>query len=68
MQSEVDENKTWVASTLPEDKKAIKTKWVFKIKNEADGSARYKAEISLCVLRNEMTEKQKCMASSLRLL
>lgn len=48
MKNEVDsffENKTCVAAKLPEGKKAIKTKWVFKLKNEADGSVRFKARL-----------------------
>ncbi len=39
-------NKTWELTELPRDRKAIKNKWVYKIKQNADGSiARYKARL-----------------------
>lgn len=41
-----EENGTWTLTELPKDRKAIKTKWVFKIKNDGgDGPNRYKARL-----------------------
>ena len=37
--------RSWAAAKLPEGKNPIKTKWVFKIKHEADGTIRYKARM-----------------------
>ena len=37
------ENKTWELSTLPDGKKVLHNKWVYKVKEELDGSKRYKA-------------------------
>ena len=49
MQAEIDAlilNKTWTEVDLPHGKKAISSKWVFKIKLKADGSLeRYKARL-----------------------
>jgi len=49
MQSEINAlkiNKTWTEVDLPLGKKAISSKWVFKIKLKADGSLeRYKARL-----------------------
>ena len=40
----LDNNDTWRLTPLPEGKKAIGCKWVYKIKHNADGSiSRYKA-------------------------
>ena len=36
-------NQTWELTKLPAGKKALHNKWVYKIKNEHDGSKRYKA-------------------------
>ncbi|CAH2096121.1 unnamed protein product [Euphydryas editha] len=40
----LQKNKTWIETYLPEDKKAIETKWVFKIKKE-NGQNKYKARL-----------------------
>ena len=49
MQSEYDslmKNETWKLVKLPENRDAICSKWVFKIKRNADGSIdRYKARL-----------------------
>lgn len=42
----LDKNNTWEFTTLPNNKKAISSKWVFKIKRNPDGSvAKYKAQL-----------------------
>ncbi len=42
----LDANAIWELVTLLEDKKAIKCKWVYKVKHNADGSmSRYKARL-----------------------
>jgi len=42
----LDANATWESVALPEDKKAIGCKWVYKIKHNADGSvSKYKARL-----------------------
>ncbi|KAL0386217.1 UNVERIFIED_CONTAM: Retrovirus-related Pol polyprotein from transposon TNT 1-94 [Sesamum radiatum] len=40
----LESNETWELTTIPHDKKAIGSKWVFKLKMNPDGSVkRYKA-------------------------
>uniref|UniRef100_A0A146M1T4 Retrovirus-related Pol polyprotein from transposon TNT 1-94 n=1 Tax=Lygus hesperus TaxID=30085 RepID=A0A146M1T4_LYGHE len=49
MQSEIDslhENKTWTLANLPDGKKAISTKWVYKVKMNPDGTIdKFKARL-----------------------
>ena len=35
-------NQTWELTELPVGKKALHSKWVYRIKNKYDGSKRYK--------------------------
>lgn len=42
----LEKNHTWILTDLPSDKKAIGSKWVFKLKHKPDGSIeRYKARL-----------------------
>ena len=41
----LDKNQTWSLVKLPAGKKALQNKWVFRVKDEADGSKRYKARL-----------------------
>ncbi|RVW94870.1 Retrovirus-related Pol polyprotein from transposon TNT 1-94 [Vitis vinifera] len=48
MKDEMDSllgNQTWELTELLVGKKALHNKWVYKIKNEHDGSKRYKARL-----------------------
>ena len=48
MKDEMDSllvNQTWKLTELPKGKKALHNKWVYRIKNENDGSKRYKARL-----------------------
>ncbi|RVW61459.1 Retrovirus-related Pol polyprotein from transposon TNT 1-94 [Vitis vinifera] len=48
MKDEMDSllgNQTWQLTELPVGKKALHNKWVYRIKNEHDGSKRYKARL-----------------------
>ena len=48
MKDELDflmSNKTWQLAELPRGKKALHDKWVYRIKEEHDGSKRYKARL-----------------------
>ena len=38
-------NQTWKLTELPVGKKVLHNKWVYRIKNEHDGSKRYKARL-----------------------
>ncbi|XP_074321443.1 putative mitochondrial protein AtMg00820 [Silene latifolia] len=51
----LEKNQTWTLEDLPPNKKAIGSKWVYKIKYNADGSIeRYKAR--LVVMGNRQVE------------
>ncbi|CAI7931925.1 unnamed protein product, partial [Closterium sp. NIES-54] len=42
----IEENGTWELVELPEGRKAITSKWLFKIKSDADGKIeRYKSRL-----------------------
>ena len=43
--SSLDKNHTWSLVKLPAGKKALQNKWVFRVKDEIDGSKRYKARL-----------------------
>ena len=48
MKDEMDSllgNQTWELTELPVGKKALHNKWVYRIKNEHDGSKHYKAKL-----------------------
>ena len=48
MKDEMDSlwgNQTWELTELPVGKKVLRNKWVYRIKNEHDGSKRYKARV-----------------------
>ena len=48
MKDEMDSllgNQTWELTKLPVGKKALHNKWVYRIKNEHDGSKRYKTRL-----------------------
>ena len=48
MKDEMDSllgNQTWKLTELPIGKKALHNKWVYRIKNEHDGSKRYKVRL-----------------------
>jgi len=41
----LQKNKTWSLTKLPEGKKALQNRWVYKLKEEYDGTRRYKATL-----------------------
>jgi hypothetical protein len=41
----LEKNKTWLLTKLPSGKKALQNKWVFRVKDEHDGTKRYKARL-----------------------
>ncbi|GJW01997.1 retrovirus-related pol polyprotein from transposon TNT 1-94 [Tanacetum coccineum] len=41
----LEKNQTWSLVRLPAGKKALQSKWVFRVKEEQDGSKRYKARL-----------------------
>ncbi|CAM8982784.1 unnamed protein product [Rhodiola kirilowii] len=44
--SALEQNHTWIITTLPPDKRAVDCKWVFKVKHHSDGTVeRYKARL-----------------------
>ena len=48
MKDEMDSllgNQAWELTELPIGKKALHNKWVYRIKNEHDGSKRYKGRL-----------------------
>ena len=48
MKDEMDSllgNQTWDLAELPKGKKALHNKWVYRLKNDHDGSKRYKARL-----------------------
>ena len=50
MKDEMDSllgNQTWELTKLPVGKKVLHNKWVYRIKNEYDGSKRYNARLAV---------------------
>ena len=41
----LQKNKTWSLTKLPEGKKALQNRWVYRLKEESDGRRRYKARL-----------------------
>jgi len=41
----LQKNKTWSLTKLPKGKKVLQNRWVYKLKEEPDGSKRYKARL-----------------------
>lgn len=41
----LQKNGTWSLTKLPEGKKALQNRWVYRLKEESDGSRRYKARL-----------------------
>lgn len=41
----LEKNMTWVLTRLPDGRKALLNKWVYRVKEDADGSKRYKARL-----------------------
>jgi Reverse transcriptase (RNA-dependent DNA polymerase) len=41
----LEKNTTWILIKLPKGKKTLQNKWVYRVKEEADGNKRYKARI-----------------------
>ena len=41
----LQKNKTWSLTKLPEGKKVLQNRWVYRLKEEPDGSKRYKARL-----------------------
>ena len=41
----LEKHQTWVLTKLPEGKKALQNKWVYRVKEEYDGKKRYKARL-----------------------
>ncbi|KAJ0027225.1 hypothetical protein Pint_36370 [Pistacia integerrima] len=48
MKDEMDSlltNQTWQLTELPQGKKTLQNKWVYRVKDEHDGSKRYKTRL-----------------------
>ena len=43
--SSLPKNKTWELTTLPEGKKALQNKWVYRVKTKHDGNKWFKARL-----------------------
>lgn len=43
--SVLKENNTWTEAALPENKSAVSSKWVFKVKNNESNNVQYKARL-----------------------
>ena len=41
----LQKNKTWSLTKLPEGRKVLQNKWVYRLKEEPDGNKRYKAKL-----------------------
>ena len=41
----LNQNKTWKLTTLPKGKKILQNKWVYRIKEDAEGKPKYKARL-----------------------
>ncbi|PNX56913.1 retrovirus-related Pol polyprotein from transposon TNT 1-94, partial [Trifolium pratense] len=41
----LEKNGTWSLTKLPKEKKALHNRWVYRLKEESDGSRRYKARL-----------------------
>ncbi|KAL8090111.1 hypothetical protein AgCh_039547 [Apium graveolens] len=52
--SSLKNNVTWSLTELRVAKKALQNKWVFRIKEEHDGSKKYKARIVLSIVAAEV--------------
>lgn len=56
----LDENKTWSLVNLPPERKAVKSKWVFKIKRDQDGNiVRNKARLVAVLNGTELIIKKR---------
>lgn len=51
----LQENNTWILTELPDDTKALSAKWVFRVKQNADGSGeKYKARLVIKGFKQEI--------------
>lgn len=67
--SSIEKNKTWELCILPQNKRPIDVKWVFKIKTKPDGSiAKYKARlVARGFLQQEGVDYQEVFAPVARI-